>query len=276
MSLALLSSFIGIMPVLATQGEGHTVSQNPKAPLTGEQLNALPPEVQANVQRMMNAAPYSTRPKADGTESTVYHTPSYKHEKAQEFAKRQGNQNAAAPGTPLAEEVLKGEDLKKLTARLEGQGNKVTVDSLDAFKKAAYEYKDVKKPFTCAFTDAADFITRYDVYQPFLTNCNIIHLHFQKSHLTGTQLKETLNTFSNKFVQNKPKKWKDYSQIVLFMDRAFIVELDDDRQMQMEVTATLARFTNLIVAGHSPEGAQVCKAFKIEEKNCPIWGFFMP
>jgi hypothetical protein len=158
---------------------------------------------------------------------------------------------------------------------LQSKETGVVLESLDALKKAAYEYKDIKKPLTYVFTDAADFITRYDVYQPFLTNCETIQLSFRQKYLTGAHLKEVLNPFSSNFMKNKPKKWKAYSQVVLSMDLPFLINLADNN-MNMELIAAMAHFRNLIVAGHSPEGAQVCKAFKIEEKNCPIWGFAMP
>ena len=61
----------------------------------------------------------------------------------------------------------------------------------------------------------------------------------------------------------------------LFSNCPFITDLDD-HQMAMEVTATLTRITNLIVAGHCQEGVQICKTVNIEEKNCPIWGFTVP
>ncbi|MBA4749218.1 MAG: hypothetical protein H2057_01205 [Alphaproteobacteria bacterium] len=243
--------------------------------MTGEQLNALPPEIQANIHRMMNAAPLETRTKPDGSKSTIFAPPPYEHEKAQEFRRRHTDKTSTPTGTLLAEEILKREQVKKINRRLLAKEYRVEIDSLTTLKKVTYDYKDVQKPLTYVFTDAADFITNYDAYQPFLLNCDTIHLHFQKQRLTGSKLKEILNSFSINFIQNKPKKWTSDSELVLFIDRYFIFALYDI-QMGMALNTAMVNAKNLIVSGSSAKGANLCKVFNITKENCAIWGFTTP
>ncbi len=105
------------------------VSQNPKAPLTGEQLNAMPPEVQANIHRMLSARNQdalskgsffgnqraiingSTDELSAGTHTNIG---SFDHDTSQKLGDRQKDYttlknkgvNVADAGTPLAEAAL--------------------------------------------------------------------------------------------------------------------------------------------------------------------------
>lgn len=226
-AFSLATAFASGSVVMATnedafQGKGHTVSQNPKAPLTGQQLNNLPADIQANISRMLKAKQIDTKT-GEHTDTKDEHLPQpgtyevneFNHEKVDEFSKRQQElQKKPLAGTPLAEGVLKN----KINETLKKTNYTLTIDSLETLKKINLEYKDYhnpKHPLIYAFTDATDFIDHYEQYQPFLAKCGMIHLYFHKQLLNLENLTERLNTFSDKFLSNKPANWPTNAQVLV-------------------------------------------------------------
>jgi hypothetical protein len=202
----------------ATQGAGHVVSQNPKAPLTGEQLNAMPPEVQANIHRMLSARnqdalsngnPFinrraiingSTDELSAGTHTNIG---SFDYDTSQKLGDRQKDYttlknkgvNVADAGTPLAEAALKTTNKKLLI-----NNGQVIIHSLTDVQSVAQQMKNGESIDNLFFINGTQFLKHIGMflrYMDYLTPYGSFNLVLQisKEELPPALFKELIPRF---------------------------------------------------------------------------------
>ncbi len=175
-------------------------------PLSAEQMNALPPEVQARVHVMMGAKKVETRIKPDGTTAEVYQEPPLPNAHVaaieQHYADKQID-NADVkkePSVPLAEAAMmapKGQTLPSAPHEQKLNMINYSISTLGDLSSAPF-HKEEKVRVRLHIPDALDFITHFDQYLPYLKKVTIVEISFTDAQEQDPHFLDFLRAFAQK------------------------------------------------------------------------------
>ncbi|MBA4749216.1 MAG: hypothetical protein H2057_01195 [Alphaproteobacteria bacterium] len=248
LSFALLAVCAPVSTVMATNGdlvqEEPTLPFSQKAPLSGEQLNILPSEIQSNIHRMMGAYTLDKIPSPDGTPTIVYAVESEHPQNSDEITARQRVSNAltarrtaylqllalqqdvAPAGTPLAEEVLRRLGSTSMTLGFSpiaelNNCHVIAVHNIGDVQKADFRYQNLANRYILNFENAQEFVMQYDQYKPFLEKAQDLHLNFDERTCTPQAFQVALEKFIRGFSAEQPKGWNANEDVPLPREISF-------------------------------------------------------